>query len=310
MSSMGSRSHPSGDGLTKPTPVGLAEMSPSMSPISAEPQFEPWTDPRTGRFGQLLDDLENLWKARYVVSNLVRQELRVRYQRSSLGFLWSLLNPLMLMSMMSLVFSQVFQLRVTDYALYLFAGMLPWTFFSLSINESSTSLIANECLIRKVPLPKAVFPLARVLINLTTLLLSLTAFSVLFLALGARPSWAILSLPLVLALLTLFTLGMGLTAAILNTFFRDFGHIIGVLLQALYFLTPILYTPAMLPESSRWKFWLNPLYSYITSCQQILHDGQWPGIPELLVGAILAMASLVLGYLIFKTNEAKVVFRL
>ena len=85
---------------------------------------------------------------------------------------------------------------------------------------------------------------------------------------------------------------------------------IGVFLQALYFLTPILYAPSMLPESTRWKFWLNPLYPYITACHQILRDGQWPGTLELSVGAILGVGSLGLGYLVFKVNESKVVFRL
>ena len=109
------------------------------------------------------------------IQNMVVQELRVRYQRSFLGFLWTLLNPILMMTMLALVFSQLFKMKAGNYAVYLFAGMVPWNFLSAAMNDFAFCIILNEGLIRKIYLPKLVFPLAKLLVNLTTFLLSLVA---------------------------------------------------------------------------------------------------------------------------------------
>ena len=119
--------------------------------------------------------------------------------------------------------------------------MVPWSFLSISLNECAFSIINNEGLIRKIYLPKMVFPLVRVLIALVTFVLSLAALFVLLFPLGARPSFALLFLPVAIALLAMFALGLGLIVATLNTFYRDCGHLIAVVLQAWYFATPILF---------------------------------------------------------------------
>src|SRR3954447_26808606 len=160
-----------------------------------------------------------------VVQNMVVQELRVRYQRSVLGFFWTLLNPILMMATLTLVFSQLFGMTKEDYALYLFAGMVPWGFLSGGLNDCAVSFITNEGLIRKIYLPKLIFPLSRVLINLTTFILSMAALSPRLKPSGARFPPPLLLLPLVVALFTAFTLGLGLVVATTNTFFRDCGHL-------------------------------------------------------------------------------------
>ena len=245
-----------------------------------------------------------------VVTNMVIQELRVRYHRSMLGFLWTLLHPVLMMTILTLVFSHLFKNSVENYAVYLFAGMVPWNFLSGSLNDSAFCIIHNEGLIRKIYIPKLVFPLAKVLINLTTFGLSLVALFVLLKPMGAQFSFALLALPVVIVLFFTFTLGICLIVAVSNTFFRDTGHLVSVFLQAWYFATPIIYQTKIIEEQSRWRFWLNPAFPFIRMFQVIVHDGHWPSWPMILMASAIATVSLGVGYAAFKSVEDKLVFRL
>ena len=251
-------------------------------------------------------ELPRFWP---VIQNLVTQELRVRYQRSILGFFWTLLNPLLMMVILSWVFSNLFH-QLENYSVYLFAGMVPWGLLSGSVNECAMCIIANEALIRKIYVPKLVFPLSRVLINLVTLVLSLVSLFVLLWPLGARLSWSMVLLPLVILLFLAFTLGLSLVVATANTFYRDCGHLVSVFLQAWYFATPILYSANSFPEAARWRFRLNPAYYFIELFHDILYYGHWPQLHTLAVACAIAVASLGIGYALFKSHEDKMVFRL
>jgi ABC-type polysaccharide/polyol phosphate export permease len=266
------------------------------------------------RIGEDRRQLARFWP---VVMNMVVQELRVRYQRSVLGFLWTLLNPILMMTTMTVVFSQVLGETTEGYAIYLFSGMVPWTFFAGCIGECSSCIIANEGLIRKIYLPKLIFPLARVLINLTTFVLSMCALFVILGPLGARLSWPMLLLPVATILLAMFALGLGLLLATVNTFYRDCAHFITVFIQAWYFLTPIIYKASRFSEPIQARFWLNPAYPFIELFHLIIQgdahsQGQavWPTLTTFLVAAGIATVSLGIGYVAFKSNEDKLVFRL
>lgn len=259
---------------------------------------------------RIADDRRQLARFWPVVQNLVVQELRVRYQRSVLGFLWSLLNPILMMTTMTIVFSQIFNVRSEGYAIYLFAGMVPWTFLAGSLTECSSCIIVNEGLIRKIYLPKLIFPLTRVLINLTTFLLSMIALFAILGPLGARPSWPMLMLPVAVVLFACFAFGLGLILATVNTFFRDTAHFITVFIQAWYFLTPILYKTDRFTDAIRARFWINPAYSFIRMFQTIICDGLWPDLITFTVAVGIATVSLGMGYAAFKSNEDKLVFRL
>ena len=257
----------------------------------------------------IADDLRQLARFWPVLQNMVVQDLRVRYQRSMLGFFWTLLNPILMMATLTAVFSQLMGTVWDEYAIFLFAGMLPWGLLSGTIAECAFCIIGNEGLIRKIYLPKLVFPLSRLLLNLTTFVLSLGALFVLLVPLGARFSLPMLLLPAAIALLAVFVLGLGLLVATTNTFFRDCSHLVSVFLQAWYFATPILY------EADRFHMppvmlWLNPALPFIRIFQMIIRDGQWPGPDLFLVAAGIATASLGIGYATFKCYEDKLVFRL
>ena len=151
-------------------------------------------------------------------------------------------------------------------------------------------------MIRKIYLPKTVFPIAKVLTNLTTFLLSLGALFILMKPLGAPISWSLVMLPVATVLFAAFALGLGLMVAVANTFYRDCGHLVGVFLQAWYFATPIVYEMKMMPESSHWKFWLNPAFPFIQMFQVVLRDGRFPQATVVLAAAGIAAASLGIGY--------------
>jgi ABC-2 type transport system permease protein/lipopolysaccharide transport system permease protein len=244
-----------------------------------------------------------------VIQNMIVGELRVRYQRSILGFMWTLLNPLLMMVILSWVFS-VLNPTTPNYWLFLFAGMVPWSFFSGALNDCAVCIIQNEGLIRKIYVPKVVFPLARVLIGMVTFVLSLVALFLLLWPMGARLHLPMLLLPVAIALLGIFTLGLGLIVATANTFFRDSGHLVSVFLQAWYFATPILFPIESFPESRQWRLRLNPAYYFIEFFHEVLYAGHWPRIGLVVAAALIAITSLGIGYAIFKCHEDKMVFRL
>jgi ABC-type polysaccharide/polyol phosphate export permease len=285
------------------------------SPTPPIPQvFPSGRDPLPGLGGiaVLVRDAKELYRYRAVLTNLVSQDLRIRYQRSLLGFLWTLLNPILMMITLSVVFKHIFQFRGGEgnYALYLFSGMVPWGLLAGTLTESSTCVITNEGLIRKIYVPKLVFPISRLLLNATMLTLSMTALFLLMVPLGARFTPSLLMIPLTIVLYSGFALGLGLIAATVNTFYRDFGHLLSVVLQAWYFATPIVYPISVLPEEIAWRFWLNPAYPFIRMFQVIIFEGQWPSAMLLLSSAGIAAVVLGIGYVTFKTYEDRLVFRL
>jgi ABC-type polysaccharide/polyol phosphate export permease len=252
-----------------------------------------------------------------VTQNMVSQELRIRYHRSMLGFLWTLINPILMMTTLTIVFSQVFeQANWKEYAIYLFAGQVPWSLFSGSLTECSSCLVGNEGLIRKIYIPKLVFPIAKVLINLTTFVLSLVALYFLVAMFGAKFTPAMMMLPVVSLLFATFALGLGLVLAVANTFYRDTGHLVVVILQAWYFATPIIWGHpdsrghGGLTQAMEARCWLNPAFPFIKMFQLIIRDGQWPTLTLFMVAAGIATVSLGIGYVTFKTHENKLVFRL
>jgi ABC-type polysaccharide/polyol phosphate export permease len=255
------------------------------------------------------DEWRQLLRFWPVIQNMVVQDLRVRYQRSMLGFFWSLLNPILMMATLTLVFSQLWRVQRELFAIYLFAGMLPWGFLAGSLVDCAYCIILNEGLIRKIYLPKLVFPLARTLINLTTFVLSMGALFLLLGPLGARFSLPMVLLPVVIALFFAFVFGLSLIVAMTNTFFRDCGHLVSVIVQAWYFATPILYEKSLLGDA-QWMLWLNPAYPFIQMFQDLIKDGAWPAMHTFIVATAIAAVSLGAGYAAFKCHEDKLVFRL
>ncbi len=224
---------------------------------------------------RLVEDRRELVRFWPVIQNMVVQELRVRYQRSILGFVWTLLNPLLMMATLSWVFSQLVT-EVEHYPLFLFAGMVPWSFLSSSLNESAVCIIQNEGLIRKIYLPKLVFPLARVLISLVTFVLSLGALFLLLLPLGARLTPSICSCRWSIGLFAVFTLGLGLIVATANTFYRDAATWCRCSCRRGISRRRSSIRSQGNSQEQQWRLRFNPAYYFIELFHDVLYTGQWP----------------------------------
>jgi ABC-type polysaccharide/polyol phosphate export permease len=247
---------------------------------------------------------------RSVLGQLVHQYLTLRYRRTALGFLWTLINPLLMMSITAVVFATLFKLDLATYTIFLFAGMIPWNCFSATVTQSCSAFLLNEGLIKKIYLPKIIFPLS---LSIGILIDSALAFIALFLIIllfGAPLSWPLLFIPVAYGLLFFFSLGLGMMVSVATVFFRDLQYVIGVVMQAWFFLTPVMYRHEALTGKVAWLVALNPMVPFIELFRMPLDKGHLPSVTTITYAAVFAICSMVVGLCVFLAQEYKVVFRL
>ena len=247
---------------------------------------------------------------RQVLRQLIHQQITMRYRRTFFGFLWTLLNPLLNMAIIAVVFSLVMKFQVNEYAIFLFAAMIPWSVFSNSLNQGGGALLANESLFKKIYLPKQLFVISVVISTLVDSLLSTACLFIIALILGARISAALLFLPFAFLLLVMFSLGVTFILSIVTVYYRDVQYLIGVVLQALYFATPIIYPITAIPEKFHAIFTWNPLVYYIDLFRSPIYFGTLPDAHSLIICSVCSLLSIVCGVIYFRRNDAKVIFRL
>lgn len=257
-----------------------------------------------------VDYLGELRANRAVLKQLVRQQLILRYRRTTLGYLWTLVNPLLMMSVTAVVFSTLFKLDIKSYTVFLFAGMIPWTCFSSIVSQSGGALINNEGLIKKIYLPKLIFPLSISLGILIDSMLSFIALFLIILAIGGQLSWAMLFIPAAYVLLFLFSIGLAFIFSVVTVFFRDLQHVIVIVMQAWFYLTPVMYKNDALAGKLAFFVQLNPLVPFIELFRAPLYSAQLPGTNTIIVCVIYTLVSLSSGLLFFFFQEKKIVFRL
>jgi ABC-type polysaccharide/polyol phosphate export permease len=239
-----------------------------------------------------------LLRHRALISSLVSRELKARYRGSVLGFLWSFVNPLLLLATYTLVFTVILPNRQPDiqpFFLFLFCGILPWTWFQASLAESAGVLIASANLIKKVLFPAEVLPTVTVLANLAHLLLGLPILLAI-LAFEGRLAWTALLLPLPMLVQLVLTLGLSLFLSALTVHFRDIQSILSHVLHLWFFATPVIYSYAQIAERTplRQALRLNPMTHVIVTYQQMLFHGNvdhWRGLFLALVVGLVAFAA-------------------
>jgi ABC-2 type transport system permease protein len=253
-----------------------------------------------------------LLRYRDLVGALVSRDLKVRYRRSAIGFLWTMLQPLLMMLVLRTVFSSLFQAKSAEvpqnYAIYALAGINFWNFFSQSIVASMNSLRGNAQLLQKLPVPKAVFPLATVLSGLINLLFALLPLFVLLIVTGHPLTPALLFLPISIFIAALFTLGAGLLLSPLAVFFSDVVELIGVLLMLLFYLTPVIYPKDIVPEKLRWVVRFNPIRSILEVFRDPIYQGEVPPLSHLSVAIGIALLALAIGAWVFRRSSDRIPF--
>lgn len=254
--------------------------------------------------------LSELYEHRFLLQQLVKQQLILRYRRTLLGYFWTLFNPLLMMSVTAIVFSTIFKMDLKTYAIFLFAGMIPFSFFSASITQSGQSFIGNEGLIKKIYIPGLLFPLSTSLAVLIDSVLSAAALFIIILAIGGHMTLALIFIPISYVLLFLFSFGIALVMSISTVYFRDLQHVVGILMQAFLFLTPVFYKPESLQGKVAWLISLNPLTQFIELFRAPIYQGVFPDLSVVLNASMFSTLSLTIGIWFFRKHEHRVIFRL
>ncbi|MBW8876537.1 MAG: ABC transporter permease [Acidobacteria bacterium] len=252
-----------------------------------------------------------IFRYRDLVYALVGRELKVRYRRSAIGFTWTMLQPLLMMLVLQVVFNSLFRFRLDygNYPVYALCGILFWNFFSQSILTSMNSLKGNSPILRKLPVPKEVFPLATVISGVINLVFALVPLLLILVVTHHPITPALLFLPVSILLAALFTLGAGLLLSPLAVFFSDVVEMIGVLLSILMYLTPIFY-PMKILEGSRYRplVRFNPVRSILEVFRDPIYLGKVPPLSHLSVCFGIALAALVLGGIAFRRSSDRIPF--
>lgn len=247
--------------------------------------------------------------ARYheLVALLVARDLKVRYKRSTLGMLWTLLNPLLQMAVYTLVFATVLRVGVPRFPIFLLSGLLPWTLVSVSTTASALSLLSNQGLIRKVAVPQAVYPLSIVGSKLVDMVLSFVPLAILAVALGTPPSASWIFLVPATVLAAMFAAGLSLLFSSLTVFFRDLQHLIDVLFHVWFYVTPIIYPYETLERLDqpvlRVVLALNPATPLVRLFQDPVYSGRFPDAGTVAAAAAISAATLLVGFLVFTRLE-------
>lgn len=247
----------------------------------------------------------NFYKYRGLLWELVLRDIKVKYKRSVLGLLWSLLNPLLMMVVTHIVFSNLFKFDIENFPIYLLTGQIFFNFFSESTSMAMGSIMANGSLIRKVYIPKYIFPMSKVISSFVNLLFALLAIVIMIFITNVKISWTIILFPLSLIYLLSFAMGIGLILSAYAVFFRDLTHLYGIFLMVWTYLTPIFYPISIIPEKYRFLIEINPMYYYIQFFRQIILYSQVPSLNLNLICLSISIITLVIGLYAFYKNQNK-----
>ncbi len=257
--------------------------------------------------------MKNSWKVfvryRYLLANLIERDLKVKYRRSVLGVLWSVLNPLLMMLVITAVFSKLFRFQVPNYHLYFLVGNVVYGFLNEATTGAMGAVLSNGALLRKVYIPKYIFPLEKCLFAFVNLLFSMIAVVIVMLCSGVWPTFTFLLFPLVILITLAFCIGLGLLLSSLAVFFRDVIHLYGIFLVAWMYATPIIYPLDLqnLPNVIMVFMRINPLYYYVTMMREVVLYNTLPSLSLWAIGCAMAAGMLLLGLWVFKRQQDRFV---
>ena len=240
-----------------------------------------------------------------LLSNMILRDIKARYKSSFLGYAWVILNPLVTMLVFSLVFSVVIRIPTGDtpYALFVYAGLLPWLYLANSLSTAAGSIVNETSLVSKTYFPREIFPIATTVARCVDFLLGIIVFFGFLIGFHYPFSWVFLFLPFVIFFQTLFILGIGLLLAAANLFFRDVQHLLTLILMLWMYLTPVIYPPELVPERFHWVFIVNPMATFVNMYRDMLLYQRIPDLLQWVVAGTAGIVFFVLGYLVFKKVE-------
>ncbi|MDN6872626.1 ABC transporter permease [Pseudomonas citronellolis] len=256
---------------------------------------------------------QGIWQYRGFVAGSVRREFESRYRGSMLGAAWTVLNPLAMILVYTVIFSEVMRARLPGvddrmaFGVFICSGLLTWGLFSEVIGRSLTMFLDNANLLKKLNFPRICLPVVSVLNALVNFAIIFALFFGFLAITGRLPGIALLAFPVLLLLQLLFACGLGMLLGVLNVFFRDVGQLFGILLQFWFWFTPIVYPTSILPESIRRLIQLNPMTPLIQSYQNLFLYGRWPVWTDLLPLLLSALVLCVLALALFRSRSGEMV---
>lgn len=252
----------------------------------------------------MISALKRLYAFDELLKQLIVRDIKLKYRRSYLGYLWSILNPLMLMIVLVIVFSNLFRFDIPNFPLYLISGQVIFSFMTEATNNAVWSVTGNASLLKKTYVPKYIFTLSKVGSALVNLLFSLGALVLVMIFTGAEFSWNLLFFPVIVLQVLVFSLGVGLWLAAITVFFRDIQYLWGVFISMWMYLTPLFYPVSIIPEEyqSLYKT-ANPMYGYIEQFRDIVLYAKFPETNSIIIGSVSALVVLVLGGWYFNKKQ-------
>ena len=254
--------------------------------------------------------IRNFVKFQPLLSELVARDIKIKYRRSVLGVLWTLLNPLCMMIILSIVFSSIFKFDVENFPLYVLSGQVIFNFFNDSTTSSMSAIISSASLIKKVYVPKYLFVLSRVMSSFINLMASFTALLLVMVATRAELHWTVFLSVIPLAMVVLFSFGVGMFLAAITVRFRDVIHLYSVFTTGLLYLTPVIYPMAALPDVVKTIVMINQLTNYLLMFRDVMFNNTLPSVFSVLLGIAEAALALALGLYVFYKNQDEFILNL
>jgi ABC-type polysaccharide/polyol phosphate export permease len=249
-----------------------------------------------------LEELQSVFQYRDLLIQLVRRDMVARYKRSILGVAWTMLQPLGMMVILSLVFSTLFH-GVRGYPTYILSGLISWTFFAQTTTASIYQIMWGARLFHRIYMPRTSFPISAAGTGVLNIVISLVPLLLITLISGIPLRWSILFIPVSMILLAAFALGVGLILSTLAIYFPDVVEMYQVVLTAWMYLTPIIYPESIIPEHYRYWLYLNPMYHLVKMFRMPIYEGVLPEPITILIGSVTALITLTAGWLIFSKKS-------
>lgn len=247
--------------------------------------------------------IQNFKKFQPLLAELVARDIKIKYRRSVLGVVWTLLNPLLMMIILSIVFSSLFRFEIENFPLYILSGQVIFNFFSGATTDAMSSIIGNAALIKKVYVPKYLFVLSRVFSSFINLLASFSALLLMMLVMRVELNWTVFLAVIPIALIAVFSLGVGLLLAAITVKFRDVMHLYSVFTTGLLYLTPVIYPMSILPPVIKTIVMLNPITNMLQMLRDVMLNNCIPGFGSITLGVLEAGIALVVGLYVFYKNQ-------
>ena len=248
---------------------------------------------------------KGLYEYRELLKTSIKKDIRGRYKNSILGVFWSFLNPLLQLAVYAIVFPLIMKSDIPNYTVFVCCGLIPWTFFSTAISRTSFVMVENGNIIKKVYFPREILPISIVTSELVNFFISTIMILAFVLAYGMGFTWYIVFYPVILIVQYVLLIGISLLVSSLTVYFRDLQHFIGILLQLLFYATPIVYGMDIIPVSFQWILKLNPMSYIIDGYRSIFYYQRMPDLVGLGIVFAISIVLCIVGYFIFNKLQKR-----